>query len=251
MKRLTAESTIELRELNVLWWLVKTSAVVSCDWSAAGKKHTPGHQRTGSQKYMSVSSVDCKNKTTVFRTSSRTVLLYKSILFIFENIFPAKSLSSARRDWKTRLTYKSLYDKGLKLLPSKSKSGRTHHLPDEGHHLWREAARWNRALQSGGTPITTSPEALAEPKLNYHSQLDPWPNPEHLAVTCTNHKPCLFLFSTKSPSFSQPLKNRLDITKTLRTLILPAINSFYQVTKHICKSKEHSLDIFGGLLLYG
>lgn len=167
-----------------------------------GRSTPPGHQRTGSQKYMSASSVDCKNKTTVFRTSSRTVLLYKSLLFIYKNIFPAKSLSSSRRDWKTRLIYKNLYDKGPKLLPSKSKSGRTHHLPDEGHHLWREAARWNRALQSGDTPITTSPEALAEPELNCHSQLDPWPNPDtRLSPVQTTSLVCFSFLQNLQVSF--------------------------------------------------
>lgn len=125
---------------------------------------------------------------TMSRIGWRTVLLYKVSFSCKVTLFSKKRLDSR----KTRLVCKHLYDKGPKLLPSKSKPGRTAQVPAEGNHLWWKAAHWdrsnhrreNRPLQSGSTPITTSPEALAEPQLNWRNQSDPWPDPWHPAVTC-------------------------------------------------------------------
>lgn len=140
---------------------------------------------------------------------------YKSLLSILKMFFRLREETGYGQ---TRLICKDLFDKDPKLLQSKSQPGRitSQMRPSPQDVRLPNRTEWpqgNRALQRVTHPNTLSRSPCRTRTEQGYPQSDPWPDPGHLAGTCAKHKPCLFPFSTKSPSFSQPLKTDLLSTK--------------------------------------
>jgi hypothetical protein len=128
------------------------------------------------------------------------------------------------------LTEKHFYDKGLKLLPSRSESYRRNHpmmrSPLSGNNypiMGTQAVPWSRRNHLMGTEllpssedrIMTSAEPFAEPKLR-NDQPDHWPDQDFLL--CQLYKPqpsTLFPSPEKFQSSCQSLEDRSGITEHL------------------------------------